>query len=72
MGPQGREPTALALSKTPIQQNLPKNGTQDGTPNGGNLPVEHHLAELIHRWPSLPAGVRADILRLAGLPAERE
>jgi hypothetical protein len=63
----GLEPTALALSKTPIPAQGTRNGTQDGTPKGENAPIDPDLARLIEAWPKLDADTRAAILRTAGV-----
>jgi len=70
MGGAGPEQTALALSKTPISE---KRGTESGTLDARNeAQTDPDLMQIIDAWPSLPVGVRAEILRLAGLPKERE
>lgn len=50
---------------------MTKNGTQDGTPKGENTPLDPDLMQIIQAWPDLPAGVREEILRLAGMSKER-
>jgi hypothetical protein len=36
------------------------------------VPDDPKLTKIVEAWPGLPTSVRAEILRLAGLPAERE
>jgi hypothetical protein len=64
MGGRGVEQTALALSKTPISS---ERGTESGTLNGENTPIDPNLARLIEVWPTLSDEARADILRLGGI-----
>jgi len=65
MGGAGPEQTSLATPKTTI-------GVQSGTDSGTLKPdFDSDLAALIQAWPDLAAGVRADILRLAGMTKEQ-
>jgi len=72
MGGRGREPAALTRSRTPISENPRQSGTESGTLKDDSALLDPDLARLIEEWPELPAGVREEILRLAGLPRERE
>lgn len=66
---KGSELSPLALSKTAISPNV---RTKSGTLQHDSPDFDPELSELTKAWPSLPAEVRAEILRLAGLSAERE
>jgi hypothetical protein len=69
METKGIERTPLALSKPAISETSCAKSGALGAPE---CPRDPGLAELTAAWPGLPAGVRAEILRLAGLPVERE
>jgi integrase len=69
VGGAGLEHTAFLPPKTAISQISPKSGTKSGTVESDSDP---DLAFLVRHWHDLRPNVRAEILRLAGLPAERE
>jgi len=64
MGGRGLEQTALALSKTAIPA---QTGTESGTLNRENAPIDPDLVRLIEAWPTLSDEARADILRIGGI-----
>jgi hypothetical protein len=59
MGGTRLEQTALALSKTPIAT---QSGTESGTPNDQNTPLDPDLALIQDRWPNLPEHIKAAVL----------
>jgi hypothetical protein len=67
MGDEGIERTALPLSKRPISENPAESGTQNGTLNGENTPIDLRLARLNKAWPTLPDEAQVAILRIAGV-----
>jgi hypothetical protein len=69
VGGAGLEHTAFLPPKTPISQISPKSGTKSGTPE---TDFDPDLAFVMRHWHDLRPDVRAEILRLAGLPTERE
>lgn len=61
METKGIEHTPLALSKLAISENPSAKSDARDAPGR----PDSELAELIDRWPGLPAGVRTEILRIA-------
>jgi hypothetical protein len=53
-----------SAAKTPISQDEPKNGTQDGTPKAENTPLDPDLSLIQKRWPNLPEHIKAAIRAL--------
>jgi hypothetical protein len=65
---KGSELSALALSKTPISGNV---RTESGTVAARNAAqTDPDLMQIIETWPSLPASVRAEIVRLVQAQAQ--
>lgn len=61
IAPRGSEPSALAMSKTPISQ---EQSAQNYTPRAPDSPSDHGLAQIVAAWPDLPEDVKRKILHL--------
>ncbi len=63
-GANGLRTPLDSAAKTPISQDEPKKGTQDGTPKAENTPLDPDLALLQARWPKLPEHIKAAVVTL--------
>jgi len=66
---KGIEHLPSAAPKTPISKT---SCAESGARNAPGCPREAGLSDVIEAWPNLPAGVREEILRVAGLDREKE
>ena len=51
----------VSASETPISE---KRGTESGTPDAQNTPLEPDLALIVDRWPNLPEHIRQAVRAL--------
>ncbi len=65
-------PQEQALSESPAGTGARHGARSVQKPPSEKPPADPQLTSLIAAWPDLPAGVRAEILRLAGTAKERE
>jgi hypothetical protein len=62
ISPGGKRTIPVSASKTPIS---PKRGTESGTPNAGNTPLDPDLAKIVQAWPRQPPeAVRSAVLAI--------
>jgi hypothetical protein len=61
LGGEGNRTTLVSASRTPISQDLPEHGTQDGTWKAEPQP---DLAVVVRAWSELPEHIKAIVLSL--------